>query len=166
MNPLAVVESRMSLHMLLEFPVLLALGWWLGRRRRRSWQGLARFDAQGLLGAAAASCVFAFWMIPAALDLALLSPGMAAAKYLSWIAAGALLAWGRERLSPVVAAFFLGNTAWMLATAGLLYRDAETQLCVNYLIDDQLLTGAGLLAWALALGALAAYKLKPLVVQA
>jgi hypothetical protein len=166
MNPLAVIEGRMSLHMLLEFPALLALGWWLGRRRRQPWPGFARIDGQGLLGATVASCVFAFWMIPAALDLALLSPGMAAAKYVSWIAAGALLAWGRERLSPVVAAFFLGNAAWMLATAGLLYRDGQTQLCVNYLIDDQLLTGAGLLAWAFVLGALAAYKLKPLVVQA
>jgi hypothetical protein len=161
MNPLALVESRMSLHMLLEFPALLGLGWWLARRR--AWPGLARIDAQGLLAASVASCVFAFWMIPAALDLALLSPAMAAAKYASWLAAGALLAWSRERLSPVVAAFFLGNAAWMLATAGLLYRDADTQLCVNYLIADQLVTGAGLLAWAFALGALAAYRLRPLL---
>jgi len=161
MNPLAFIESRMSLHMLLEFPVLLAIGWWLARGR--PWPALARFDLQGLLSATLASCVFAFWMIPAALDLALLSGGFAAAKYASWIAAGALLAWSRERLSPVVAAFFLGNAAWMLATAGLLYRDAEAQLCVNYLVDDQLLTGAGLLAWALVLGGLAALKLKPLV---
>lgn len=161
MNPLALVESRMSLHMLLEFPALLAIGWWLGRHW--PWPGLARFDVQGLLAATLASCVFAFWMIPAALDLALLSGGFAAAKYASWLAAGALLAWSRERLSPVVAAFFLGNAAWMLATAGLLYRDAEAQLCVNYLIDDQLVTGAGLLAWAFLLGAIAALKLKPLV---
>ncbi len=161
MNPLALIESRMSLHMLLEFPALFGLGWWLGRRL--PWPALARIDAQGLLGATLASCVFAFWMIPAALDLALLSVAFAAAKYASWISAGALLAWGRERLSPVVAAFFLGNAAWMLATAGLLYRDAQTQLCVNYLIDDQLLTGAGLLAWAAALGALAAWRLRPLL---
>lgn len=161
MNPLDLIESRMSLHMLLEFPLLLALGWWLGRRWPAAWLG--RVDAQGLLGATVASCVFAFWMIPAALDLALLSGAMAAGKYASWIAAGALLAWGRERLSPVVAAFFLGNAVWMLATAGLLYRDAETQLCVNYLIDDQLVTGAGLLAWAFAMGALAAVKLRPLL---
>ncbi len=161
MNPLALVESRMSLHMLLEFPALLGLGWWLARRL--PWPALARIDAQGLFSATAASCVFAFWMIPAALDLALLSGGFAAAKYASWTVAGALLAWSRERLSPVVTAFFLGNAAWMLATAGLLYRDAETQLCVNYLIPDQLVTGAGLLAWAVALGVLVFVKLRPLL---
>lgn len=161
MNPLALVESRMSLHMLLEFPALLGLGWWLGRRL--PWPALARIDAQGLLAATVASCVFAFWMIPAALDLALLSDAFAAAKYASWIVAGTLLAWSRERLSPVVAAFFLVNAAWMLATAGLLYRDAQTQLCVNYLIDDQLVTGAGLLAWACVLGGLALFRLKPIL---
>lgn len=161
MNPLDLVESRMSLHMLLEFPALLVLGWALGRRWPAPW--LRRVDAQGLLGATAASCVAAFWMIPAALDLSLLSGAMAVLKYASWTAAGALLAWGRERLSPVVAAFFLGNAAWMLATAGLLYRDAETRLCVNYLVPDQLVTGAGLLAWAVALGGLAAVRLRPLL---
>lgn len=164
MNPLDIIESRMSLHMLLEFPLLFALGWWLGRWMPQ--RTLALLDAQGLLGATVASCVFAFWMIPAALDLALLSPVFAAGKYLSWIAAGVLLSWGRQRLSPVVAAFFLGNAAWMLATAGLLYREAETQLCVNYLIDDQLIAGAGLLGWALVLFALAARRLGPLLRQA
>ena len=164
MNPLAFIESRMSLHMLLEFPLLLALGWWLARWIPR--RTLASLDVQGLFGATAASCVFAFWMIPTALDLALLSPAFATGKNASWIAAGVLLSWGRQRLSPVVAAFFLGNAAWMLASAGLLYRDAEAQLCVNYLIDDQLVTGAGLLAWALVLCALAALRLRPLLRQA
>ena len=164
MNPLTFIESRMSLHMLLEFPLLLALGWWLAQRIPR--RAFAYLDVQGLLGATAASCVFAFWMIPASLDLALLSPAFATGKYASWVAAGVLLSWGRERLSPVVAAFFLGNAAWMLATAGLLYRDTDTQLCVNYLIDDQLVTGAGLLASALALCALAAWRLRPLLRQA
>jgi hypothetical protein len=163
MNPLAFIESRMSLHMLLEFPLLLALGWWLAQRIPR--RAFGYFDVQGLLGATAASCVFAFWMIPASLDLALLSPAFAAGKYVSWIAAGALLSWGRQRLSPVVAAFFLGNAAWMLATAGLLYRDAETQLCVNYLIDDQLIAGTGLLGWALVLCAFTAWRLRPLLRQ-
>jgi hypothetical protein len=164
MNPLAFVEGRMSLHMLLEFPLLLALGWWLARWVPR--RTVAFVDAHGLLGATAASCVFAFWMIPASLDLALQSPAFAAGKYLGWIAAGVLLGVGYHRLSPVVAFFFLGNAAWMLATAGLLYRDTETRLCVNYLTDDQRVTGTGLVVWALALGALAAWRLRPLLREA
>lgn len=154
------VESQMSLHMLVQFPLLLAAGWAWGR-----WlpaQLGSALDAHGLLGATLASCVLAFWMIPAALDLALLSAPMAAAKYFSWLLAGALLAWGRQRLGAVVACFFLGNAAWMTATAGLLYREAERQLCVNYLVDDQLITGNGLVVTAWALGALALFRLRPL----
>jgi hypothetical protein len=35
----------------------------------------------------------------------------------------------------------VANAAWMTTTAGLLYLDAEQQLCVNYLVDDQRATG-------------------------
>lgn len=154
------IESQMGLHMLVEFPLLLAAGWAWGR-----WlpaKVLSALNAQGLLGATVASCVLAFWMIPAALDLALLSAAVAAAKYFSWLLAGTLLAWGRQRLGAVVACFFLGNAAWMTATAGLLYREAGIQLCVNYLVDDQLIAGNGLVVTALFLGALALLRLRSL----
>ncbi len=156
-----LLESRMSLHMLVEFPLLLAAGWACGRQLPCKLH--SRVDAQGLLGATVASCVLAFWMIPAALDLALLSPAVATSKYISWLAAGLLLAWSRDRLEAVVACFFLGNAAWMTATAGLLYEDAEEQLCVNYLINDQLAAGHGLMAAALVIGALALLRLRPLL---
>jgi len=156
-----LVESHMSLHMLVEFPLLLAAGWAWGRWLPRKLDSAV--DAQGLLGVTVASCVLAFWMIPAALDLALLSPAAAAGKYLSWLAAGTLLAWGRQRLGAVVGCFFLGNAAWMTATAGLLYREADVQLCVNYLVSDQLAAGDGLIVAALVLGALALLRLRPLL---
>ena len=75
------------------------------------------------------------------------------------------MASGRGRLGPVVAAFFLGNAAWMLATAGLLFHEAEVRLCVNYLVDDQVWTGTGLIAWALVLGGVAWCQLRPLWAQ-
>lgn len=156
-----LIESRMSLHMLVEFPLLLAAGWAWGGWLPRKFD--SRVDAQGLLGATVVSCVLAFWMIPASLDLALLSPAVAAAKYVSWLAGGAVLAWGRPRLGAVVGCFFLANAAWMTATAGLLYRDADAQLCINYLVSDQLVAGDGLMAAALLLGAVALLRLRPLL---
>jgi hypothetical protein len=51
--------------------------------------------------------------------------------------------------------FWIGNLAWMSATAGSLYADAPTRLCVNYLQDDQRHAGVGLVLLALLLGALA-----------
>jgi hypothetical protein len=157
------LESRMSLHMAVELPLLALCGWaaagsaWQGRSRA------ARLDAHGLLAATVASCVLALWMVPVALDLALLSPGIAALKLASWAGAGALLAAARRRITPMLQAFFLGNAAWMSATAGLLYLDAEQQLCVNYLVDDQQATGWALLAWSLLLGAWALAALRPLL---
>jgi hypothetical protein len=153
------IESRMALHMLVEFPLLLAGGWAIARLAARRHVLTDAFDALGLLGVAVVSCVSAFWMIPAALDLALLHEPMRWAKLASWMLAGALLARSAPRLGDEIAVFFLGNLAWMFATAGLLYREAESRLCVSYLAEDQLWTGNGLVALAVALGALALRRL-------
>ena len=144
-----VVESSMALHMLVQFPLLLAGGWTAARLTGAA--PLRHLDAHGLLGLTATSCVAAFWMIPAALDLSLLSPAVNAAKYASWWLAGALLAASWVKLRVELAAFFLGNLAWMLATVGLLFREAESRLCINYLINEQVVTGNGLLLMAVAL---------------
>lgn len=158
-----LLESRMSLHMLLEFPWLMAAGWAAaGGLPARARTRLAALDALGLSSAVLASGVAAFWMIPAALDLALLEPPIARLKIVGWYVAGLMLAQGWKRLRGVPAAFFLGNTAWMLITAGLLYNDAESRLCVNYLFDEQALTGHGLVAWGLALGGCALLQLRPI----
>ena len=154
-----VIESRMALHMLLEFPLLLGSGWAIARLVAPRPAPAPGCDALGLLGVAVVSCVSAFWMIPAALDLALLHEPMRWAKVASWVGAGALLARSAPRLGDEIAVFFLGNLAWMLATAGLLYREAESRLCASYLAEDQLWTGNGLVVLTLALGALALRRL-------
>ena len=154
-----VIESRMALHMLLEFPLLLGSGWAIARLVAPRPAPAPGCDALGLLGVTVVSCVSAFWMIPAALDLALLHEPKRWAKVASWVGAGALLALSAPRLGDEIAVFFLGNLAWMLATAGLLYREAEDRLCVSYLYDDQRWTGNGLVVLALALGALALRRL-------
>jgi hypothetical protein len=153
------IESRMALHMLLEFPLLLAGGWAIGRLAARKRATTHACDALGLLGVVVVSCVSAFWMIPAALDLALLHEPMRWAKVASWLVAGAVLARSWPRLGDEIAVFFLGNLAWMFATAGLLYREAESRLCVSYLAADQWWTGNGLVVLAVALGALALHRL-------
>jgi hypothetical protein len=157
------LESRMSLHMALELPLLLTCGWTIADTLPRRRPLLGRLDHGGLLAATTASCVLAFWMVPAALDRAVLDADVAYLKYGMWMVAGALLQSARLRLTPVIQAFFLANAAWMTITAGLLYLDAEQQLCVNYLVDDQQVTGWSLAFWGGALGACALYALKPLL---
>ena len=153
-----ILEASMLTHMLIEFPLLFIAGWlaggWLTHHRLPA--GLpAVADAHGLLGLALASSVGALWMIPSMLDLSLLDASVQASKYASWTLCGLLFRSSWKRAGPVVSAFFLGNTGWMLATAGLLYQEAQQRLCVSYLLDEQLITGRGLVALAILIGAFA-----------
>ena len=150
------VEAGMVLHMLVQLPLLLVAGWAATAcLPARTLPLLARADPLGLLGATLASCVLTFWMIPAALDLAVLDGGFAALKYLSLWLAGLAFAQGWSRLGSVLGVFVLGNMAWMMVTAGLLYREAETRLCVSYLVGEQVLAGTGLILWGVVAGAAA-----------
>lgn len=159
------VEARMLLHMLVEFPLLLASGWavqHLGTRLpalQRLSHAMVSIDWRGWTGATLASIVAAAWMLPTLLDLALLDPGIATAKYASWWLAGWVLAGSLRRMDPEVLLFLAGNVAWMMASAGLLYIDAPARLCVNYLQNDQRQTGMALVLVAVSLGALALRKL-------
>lgn len=153
------IESRMLLHMLLEFPMLLCAGWAaqrLGRDRpwlhqaNEAWQWL---DWRGWTSASLLSATSALWMFPTLLDLSLLWPAVAVAKHGSWWLAGWAIASGWHRLDPELRLLMLGNLAWMSGTAGLLYLEAQQRLCVNYLQDDQRHTGIGLIVLAVLLGA-------------
>jgi hypothetical protein len=157
-----LVESRMAAHMLLQFPLLVASGWMLASvcpAHSRWLRGFDAIDAHGLLGIGFASCVLAFWMIPTALDLALLSEPMRWAKYASLWLTGLALRRSRERLSNELTVFLVGMLVWMMATVGLVYQTLPQRLCVSYLIDEQRWTGVGLVAAALLLGAVALWHL-------
>lgn len=155
------IESRMSLHMLLELPLLFAAGWAahsLVRRRATLHRGLRSgewLDWRGWSGAVYASLVAAAWMLPSALDAALMSRAVELAKLASCWLAGFWLAASWRRMDDEVALFCVGNIAWMAATAGMLYQQLPQTLCVNYLRDDQGEAGVGLVLLALALGAVA-----------
>ena len=150
-----LLEASMALHMLLELPLLLAVGWAAASLGPRAVDGASRWDAEGLSSALLVLVTSAFWMLPVALDLALLSPWIALATALNWLAAGAVLARALQRWRRELRLFVLFNLAWMMATAGLLYRESDSRLCVNYLVDQQWWAGTGLLGGAVLLGALA-----------
>jgi hypothetical protein len=150
-----VVEGRMLLHMLLQFPLLAASGaaaaWLVARHAPRPASAWHRFDGDGLFAVLGALVVSSLWMLPVALDAAVLQSGVAAGKYASWWLAGAALRLSWHGLRPAMHLFLAGNLGWMLATAGLLYAEAEQRLCVSYRYDEQAWTGVGLCAAAVAL---------------
>jgi hypothetical protein len=157
------VESRMLLHMMFEFPLLMASGWASHQVVARvepasAVRALAFIDWQGWTGATFALGMAMAWMIPSALDAALLSATVATIKFASWWLIGVVLAGSWHRWSPELLLFVAGNLTWMMATAGALYMDAPQRLCASYLLNEQRHTGIALIAAALAIGVLATVR--------
>lgn len=150
-----IVEGSMVLHMALQFPLLLLAGAGsavlLARRLpglRANWKCV---DPDGLLTTLWLLGVAGLWMVPAALDAALLDPVMAFWKYATWYAAGGCVAMAWSSMAAAIRVFLLGNLAWMTFAFGLLYIDTEQRLCVSYRFDEQAWTGYALCTVALLL---------------
>lgn len=145
------LEQRMVTHMVVELPAIFAIGWWAAtppQRRGPAW--LRRVNTGGLSGLAAAMVVSTVWMLPLALDAAVLSPGVGWLKVASVLLAGWLTRISLREARPVIRAFFVLNWVWMTATAGVLYQEAPQRLCSTYLLGDQTWTGIGLVVLAIA----------------
>lgn len=157
-----LLESRMLLHMTVELPLLLLSGVVassLASNRSRLGRLYDELDVHGLLGAALVAGMSLFWMLPVSLDVSLLSTPLRLAKYAGWWIAGLALWRTWPRLDDESLVFFAGNMSWMLATAGLLYQASDARLCVNYLLDDQLMAGRALVFAAVLLGIWAIVRL-------
>ena len=143
------LEATMARHMLIELPLLFAIGW-LAVRSPRTGETPLRWNANTLPALLAAMLITAFWMLPVALDLAVLDTRVGVAKALSMLVAGALTGAVWRSAGLVMQAFFIFNWTWMTLTAGLLYQDAPQQLCSVYLSDQQPAAGRGMVILALA----------------
>jgi len=143
------LELTMARHMGLELPGLFVLGWIAARcDGDRLTQALASWNANGLPGLLFATCVAGFWMVPAALDSAVLHNGMAMGKVVSLVAAGLLAGASWSAAAPALLAFFVLNWFWMTLGAGLLYVETPQQLCSVYLPDQQVHAGQAMMLWA------------------
>lgn len=145
------LEHTMARHMGLELPGLFILGWFATTcAGRRLTHAIKDWNAHGLPGMMLALLISAFWMLPAALDRAVLNDAMAMAKVASLVLAGLLAGASWTSAGLVIQAFFVLNWFWMTLAAGLLYQEAPQQLCSVYLADQQNAAGRALVGWALA----------------
>jgi hypothetical protein len=149
----ALLESSMSLHMLVQFPLLMLAGFLLAGQVPQRWSArLQRWNGYGISGLLLVALVLSLAMIPRLLDLALVDPGIEAAKWLALLAAGAALRGSWQRAGLVVQGFFLFNVLPMMGVAGQLYQDSPLRLCNAYLLDDQVWLGQALVTIAFAAG--------------
>lgn len=146
-----LMESDMMSHMLLQLPLLFFTGWLLAKGvSSRTKECLQQWNYAGITGLLLVTIVLMFWMIPRALDLVLTDPALESAKLITLSIAGAALELSWYSAGMIVRGFFLGNVLPMMMVAGWLYIEAPVRLCNAYLSSDQLRTGSGLLALAIA----------------
>ncbi len=134
------LERSMMLHMLVQLPLLFVAGVLMART------GAGGARVHPIAAFVFATGVWTAWMIPRALDAAVEQPGVDALKAGSLVLAGLLASQAWHRSSAVVRTFVAGNSAWMMATIGVLYLDTPARLCTSYGRGEQQQTGIALVA--------------------
>ena len=140
----------MSAHMLVQIPMLAAIGFIASRLLPERCQDSLLAAAGGAIPCVLLA-IFAssYWMLPRALDAALANPLTEAAKFLSLPAlVGLPLALAWKQLSVIGRGVIWTNAISMLAVLGWLYIAAPVRVCNSYLVDQQ--AGAGWLMVTLA----------------
>ncbi len=147
------LEASLATHVLVEIPLLVAVGFVLGRSVEPHWRKvLEPLNGGGIPGILMVSFALAFWMIPRWLDASLQASEVAAAKYISLVVlAGMPLAWSWRRLHPIARGLVKIEFLAMCFRLGWLYLISPDRLCNSYLIDDQVLLGQGFLVVGITL---------------
>ena len=151
----AWLESSMVMHMLIQLPLLAAIGFCVGSAWLKSQpDGLAActlgrvqsFNSGGLTGLIFTSFVMVLWMLPRCLDAARLDIAADALKFLSVPAAGVAAALSWPRVPPIARAVVHLEVIATLLRFGWGYLAADQRLCLVYLAGDQQRAGE-LLLW-------------------
>ncbi|MUV38552.1 hypothetical protein JNUCC1_02406 [Lentibacillus sp. JNUCC-1] len=138
------MEARMIVHMLLQMPLLIVAGYWMGKgiipHTRRFW---VKWNAAGGPGILVFVFITMYWMLPRAMDEALVLSHVEWFKFISLPIAGICLFDSWKKSSGIIKSFVFLNYLSMFALMGWLYIDSPIQLCNNYLETQQRLLGWG-----------------------
>lgn len=144
------LEASMTLHMLVQYPLLALAGYLLAAAWPACWTAcLNRWNAHGISGLFAVALMLAILMIPRVLDLALVDGRIEILKCLALLTCGAALRLSWQAAGLLVQGFFLGNVLPMMVVVGHLYESSPVRVCNAYLLDDQARLGQ-LLVWIAA----------------
>lgn len=142
-------EASMVRHMGLELPLLFIVGWFTAHISGEYLvHTLEPWNLAGLPGLTFAMFFMSVWMVPSALDYAVLSSVISMSKVVSMFLAGVMTGASWRTAGVVVQAFFVMNWFWTTFVVGVLYNNAPQQLCSVYPTNEQADTGMFLMAWA------------------
>ena len=153
----SVIEQSMAWHMVFQMPLLVLSGWLTfnalsGSKALQRLASLNRFNQFGLTGFMAAQVIVAYWMLPSAIDRAVVLPLVDALKLLTLFICGLLLAAAFKRAPTALQLFFIGYWVSMMAWLGIYFATSDLRLCNAYSLQSQVNTGWGLVALGLLLG--------------
>ncbi|MUK89087.1 hypothetical protein GMD78_11950 [Ornithinibacillus sp. L9] len=140
------LESVMVLHMLVQLPLLVLVGWLIGITITRNFQShFDSWNSNGIPGTLLFVMITMYWMIPRTLDEALSIWYIELFKYVSLPVIGLLLYDSWKKLQSIGKSFIYLNYLSMFGLMAWLYIDSPIQICNNYLAAEQKILGWGLL---------------------
>lgn len=150
------LETSMSVHMLVQIPLLAAIGLVATRLLPARIQDTLLTAAGGAIPCViVATFASSYWMLPRAIDAVLVDPLAEAAKFVSLpLLVGTPLALAWRELGLIGRGFVWTNFISMLAVLGWLYIVAPVRVCNSYALFEQERAGwlmvqlaVGLLVW-------------------
>ncbi|WPX30944.1 hypothetical protein RHM62_11820 [Actimicrobium sp. CCC2.4] len=151
-----LIEQSMVWHMAIQMPLLVLAGWWVMRAvsRGRTLPWLAPWNRYGLTGFVTALVILAYWMLPLAIDRAVVLPQADLLKLLTLFIAGLLLQHSFACSPLALQLFFVGYLVSMMTWLGSYFITTDLRLCNAYSLETQVQTGWGIAAIGVGLGAL------------
>ncbi|MCW8903352.1 hypothetical protein [Sedimenticola sp.] len=133
------LEMTMSSHMLVQIPLLVAIGFLAIRVLPKARQTALLTAVGGTLPCVLLAVIAStYWMLPRALDAALASSSVELAKFVTLPAlVGAPLSLAWQRLAIIGRGVIWTNFISMLAVLGWLYIVAPVRVCNNYSVFEQ-----------------------------
>lgn len=154
-----LLEKSLIVHLFILIPVLIFLGFLLGRYCILEPRFMAKWNQTGVPLLVLASLTFVFWMIPRFLDASLQDNGYYLFKIISLpLLCGLPLAWSYNKASYITFNFFRIEFIATLFRMAWLFITAKERLCLNYLYSEQAMVGKLFLFIAIAFSLWPAFR--------
>jgi hypothetical protein len=158
-----VIEQNMTWHMGFQVPLLVISGWLVfsnrtgktSRAKSADWLNTFNvYNQFGLTGFLLCTLIFSYWMLPLALDKAVVQPMADVTKILTLFMSGAILKKSFQTAPTVVQLFFIAYWSSMLIWLGIYFTTTDVRLCNVYSLDSQIMAGRTLTALGIGVGTL------------
>ncbi|GAB3802795.1 hypothetical protein [Virgibacillus kimchii] len=139
------LESMMYTHMLVQIPLLIVAGWMMGKVvMEKGKPFFDKWNANGVPGITLTIVVTMYWMLPRAMDEALMYWPVEVFKLVGLpLLAGIPLRDSWKKLRAVGQSFVYLNYLPMFGLMAWLYIDTPIQVCNSYLESEQRVLGWG-----------------------